>query len=57
MVEQFRQEPEGKKITMTTLGSRRYGFCVKMPDGNTENPNCALLQFRVKVEIVEKLPK
>ena len=36
MVEQFRQEPEEKKITMTTLGLKRYGFFVKMPDGNIE---------------------
>ena len=57
MVEQFRQEPEEKKITMTTLGSKRYGFFVKMPDGNIEKPNCAMLKFRMKIELAEKLRK
>ena len=57
MVEQFRQEPEEKKITMTTLGSKRYGFFLKMPDGNIEKPNCAMLKFRMKIELAEKLRK
>ena len=39
------------------LGSTRYDFCVKMPDGNTEKPNCAMLQFRMKIELAEKLRK
>ena len=35
--------------------SKSYGFCVKMPDGNTEKPNCAILKFRMKIEPAEKL--
>ena len=37
------------------LGSTRYDFCVKMPDGNTEKPNCAMLQFRMKIELAGNL--
>ena len=33
---------------------KNYGFCVKMPDGNTEKPNCAMLQFRMKIELAGK---
>ena len=50
MVEQFRQEPKGKKIMMTTLGSTRYDFCVKKSDSNAEKPSCAMLELRVEIE-------
>ena len=57
MVEQFRQEPEGKKISMTKLRSTRYDFCVKMPDSNAEKPNCAMLKLRMEIELTEKSRK
>ena len=53
MVEQFRQEPKGKKIMMTTLGSTRYDFCVKKSDSNAEKPSCAMLELRVEIELTE----
>ena len=28
-----------------------------MPDGNIEKPNCAMLKFRMKIELAEKLRK
>ena len=57
MVEQFRQEPKGKKIMMTKLRSTRYDICVKMPDSNAEKPNCAMLKLRMEIELTEKLRK
>ena len=57
MVEQFRQEPKGNKIMMTTLGSTRYDFCVKKSDSNAEKPSCAMLELRVEIELTEKLRK
>ena len=44
----------GQENCNDKVRSKSYGFCVKMPDGNTEKPNCAMLQFRMKIELAGK---